>query len=388
MDKCIEEKVDFILICGDLFHIGIPDLGVVNNCVKKLKEVSDSKIPVYVIFGSHDYNPTTDSIIDILDSSGLLQNIVIGTETYDGKIKLDFTVDEKTGAKITGINARKGGVEKAYYENLERESLEKELGFKIFCLHTGLSEFKPTHIAAMETIPISYLPKNFSYYAGGHIHKRIEGSLPDYKHIVYPGPIFSGGSQDLEMTAKGEKRGFYIVSFDKKITNMKFVEIQPCEFIFKEFNVDGKNSIQANQFLESQLQNFDVTGKIVLIKIKGDLSGGKTSDLRVAKYKSALMEKGALFVDINRYSLSSKEFNTVRIQGEDVPEIEKKLLRENIGAIRLSLEKLKGDKGSALAEKLLMIFRIESKEGESKRDYNSRIFEEVANYLGIEEIFK
>jgi exonuclease SbcD len=388
MDKCIEEKVDFILICGDLFHIGIPDLGVVNNCVKKLKEVSDNKIPVYVIFGSHDYNPTTDSIIDILDSSGLIKNIVVGTETDDGKIKLDFTVDEKTGAKITGIHARKGGVEKTYYENLERESLEIEPGFKIFCLHTGLSEFKPTQIAAMETIPVSYLPKNFAYYAGGHIHKRIEASLPDFKHIVYPGPIFSAGSQDLEMTAKGEKRGFYIVSFDKKVTDMKFVEIEPCIFVFKEFNVDGKNSIQANQFLESQLQNLEVCEKIVLIKIKGELSGGKTSDVKATNYKNILIDNGALFVDINRYSLSSKEFNTVKVQGEDIPEIEKKLLRENIGAIRLSLEKLKGDKGSALAEKLLMIFRIESKEGELKRDYNSRIFEEGVRYLGIEEIFK
>ena len=65
-----------------------------------------------------------------------------------------------------------------------------------------------------------------------------------------------------------------------------------------------------------------------------------------------------------------------------------KLLRENIGAIRVSLEKLKGDKGSALAEKLLKIFRIESKEGESKGDYNSRILEIGLSCLGLEEAFK
>lgn len=388
MDKCIEEKVDFILICGDLFHIGIPDMSVVNNCVKKLKEISDNGIPVYVIFGSHDYNPTTDSIVDILNSAGLIKNIVVGAETDEGKIKLDFVVDEKTGAKITGIHARKGGVEKVYYENLERESLEKESGFKIFCLHVGLSEFKPAHMASMETIPVSYLPKNFSYYAGGHIHKRIDESLPDYEHIVYPGPIFSGGSQDLEMTAKGEKRGFYIVSFDEKVTDLRFFEIEPCNFMFKEFNVDGKNSIQANQFLESQMQNLDADGKIILLKIKGELSGGKTSDIRASNYRSILAEKGALFVDINRHGLSSKEFSAVEVQGEDVPAIEKKLLRENICAIRVSLENLKGEKGSVLAEKLLKILRIESKEGESKRDYNSRILEEGLSCFGLQEVFK
>ena len=67
MNKCMEEKVDFILICGDLFHIGIPDMSIVKNCVLKLKELYDQGIPVYVIFGSHDYNPNVDSIVDILE---------------------------------------------------------------------------------------------------------------------------------------------------------------------------------------------------------------------------------------------------------------------------------------------------------------------------------
>lgn len=388
MDKCIEEKVDFILICGDLFHVGIPDMSVVKNCVRKLKEVSDHKIPVYVIFGSHDYNPNTDSIVDILDSAGLIKNVVVGTEGEDGKVRLKFVIDKKTGAKITGIHARKGGVEKIYYENLERESLEKEPGFKIFCLHAGLSEFKPAHMASMETIPVSFLPKNFSYYAGGHIHKHIEEKLPGYEHVVYPGPIFSGGPQDLELTAKGEKRGFYLVSFDERVRAIDFIEINPCELAFYEFNVEAKNSTKANQLLEDQIQKLDVQGKIVLIKIRGELSGGKTSDIKASHLKSILTSNGALFVDINRHGLSSKEFTAVKVCGEDVPTIEKRLLRENIGAVRVSIEKLKGEKGSALAERLLQAFRIDVKEGELKRAYNSRMLEEGLNCLGIKEIFK
>jgi len=388
MDKCIEEKVDFILICGDLFHTGIPDMSVVKNCVRKLKNVSDHEIPVYVIFGSHDYNPNTDSIVDVLDSAGLIKNIVVGTESEEGKIRLKFVVDKKTGAKITGIHARKGGVEKIYYENLERESLEKEPGFKIFCLHTGLSEFKPAHMASMETIPISFLPKNFSYYAGGHIHKHLEEKLPDYEHVVYPGPIFSGGPQDLELSAKGEKRGFYTVSFDDKVREIDFIEVNPCELTFHEFDVKGKNSTQANQLLEDQIQKLDVQGKIALIKIKGELSGGKTSDIKASHLKSILTSNGAIFVDINRHGLSSKEFSAVKVSGEDVPTIEKRLLRENIGAVRVSIEQLKGEKGSALSERLLKAFRIEVKEGESKRAYNSRMLEEGLNCLGIKEAFR
>ncbi|MEM3594738.1 MAG: metallophosphoesterase, partial [Candidatus Jordarchaeaceae archaeon] len=51
LEECIRRKVDFILITGDLFHSNIPDLGVVNSAVKKMKEVVLQNIPIYVIYG-------------------------------------------------------------------------------------------------------------------------------------------------------------------------------------------------------------------------------------------------------------------------------------------------------------------------------------------------
>ena len=55
IDICIEEQVDFILISGDIFHIGIPDMSVVKNCVEKLRELHEQRIPVYIIFGRKPY---------------------------------------------------------------------------------------------------------------------------------------------------------------------------------------------------------------------------------------------------------------------------------------------------------------------------------------------
>jgi DNA repair exonuclease SbcCD nuclease subunit len=39
MDACVQEKVDFVLISGDLFHANLPDMHVANAAVKKMKEV-------------------------------------------------------------------------------------------------------------------------------------------------------------------------------------------------------------------------------------------------------------------------------------------------------------------------------------------------------------
>src|SRR5450759_5788362 len=71
MDMCVREAVDFLLISGDLFDVGIPELGVVNDAVKKMRELRDAKIPVYAIYGSHDYTPTGTSIIDVLHTAGI-----------------------------------------------------------------------------------------------------------------------------------------------------------------------------------------------------------------------------------------------------------------------------------------------------------------------------
>src|SRR5690348_14324334 len=75
LDRCLEARVDFILIAGDLFHVNVPDLAVVERAAAKLREVKDAGVPVYVWYGSHDYSPTERSIIDVLASSGLFVKV-------------------------------------------------------------------------------------------------------------------------------------------------------------------------------------------------------------------------------------------------------------------------------------------------------------------------
>jgi hypothetical protein len=71
--------------------------------------------------------------------------------------------------------------------------------------------------------------------------------------------------------------------------------------------------------------------------------------------------------------------------GEDVPTIENRLLRENIGAVKVSIEELKGDKGAQLALDLLKILRQEQKLNEAKKDYVKRVQKHAINTLGLED---
>ena len=382
MDICIQEKVDFVLIAGDLFHSNLPDMHVTNEAVKKMKEAKDAGIPIYVIYGSHDYSPNGTSIIDILDSTGLIKKIVKG-ENVDGKIRLEVFTDSKTNAKLVGISARKAGLERNYFEILDTEYLEKQQGFKIFAFHSAISELKPTILAQMESIPVSLLPKDFDYYAGGHIHTKTESGFPNRERVVFPGTLFAGYSRDLEDSARGEKRGFYIVTFNNKVTEVKFHEVAVCKYEYFEFDVTNKNSLQAKKELFEKLAKVEATGKIIIIKIKGELSGGKTSEISSSEIRDRLKESGALDVITNRYGLTSKEYLAVQVMGEDIPTIENRLLRENVGTVKVSIEELKADKGAKLAMDLLKILRQEQKLNETKKDYEEHIQKQARTALNL-----
>ena len=387
LDKCMEEKVDFIIISGDLFHVNIPDMEVTNEAVKKMREVRDKGIPIYVIYGSHDYSPNKTSMIDLLDSAGLIQKIVKGS-VEEGKLKLEFFVDPGTGAKLCGISARKAALEKNYFDILDRETLENEKGFKIFAFHSAITELRPEYLAGMESIPISSFPQNFDYYAGGHIHQRIVNSQPGYEIISYPGPLFAGYSRDFELSARGEKRGFFIISFGEKVEKIKFIDISICDCIYFEYDASNKNSIEAQEALLEELEKLEVENKLAIIKLKGELSGGKTSDINSIQIKNRLMEKGAIHVRLNRFGLSSKEYTDIKAAGEDSPSIENKLFTDNIGTIKISNDALKGEAGIRLARELLKVVRQEQKLNESKRDYEERLQREAFSVLHIEEAFK
>jgi DNA repair exonuclease SbcCD nuclease subunit len=386
IDECFKENVDFILICGDLFHVSIPDLRVVDYAVRKLKQVADHGIPVYAIYGSHDFTPNGKSVVDIIESAGLIKRIVSG-EIEGEKLKLSFFVDPRTGAKIVGISGRKGALDREYYEMLHRESLESEKGFKIFAFHAGLDELKPQYLSSMESIPISLLPKGFDYYAGGHMHERIERDLTRYEHVVFPGALFGSQTRDHEASGKGQERGLYIVSFDDSVSSIRFVPVRVCAFVYEDLDVEGKNAHQAEAWLEESLESVDVSDKVVMLRVRGELSGGKTSDINFGRLRQNVVERGAISVYVNRHGLTSKEFAAIKAAGEDIQAIESRLLMENIGTVKVSDDSLRGGKGTKLAMTLLKVLRRPVKAGESKQNYDESMKEQGIETLGLKEVF-
>ena len=377
----IKEQVDFILITGDFFDVNIPQLAPVKKAVEILKCARDSGIPIYMIYGSHDFNTANISMIDILHSAELF---IKPTEFQfnSDSVMLKFFVDKRTGAKITGISGRRVGLDKEIYEKLDKKKLESEDGFKIFLLHKGIQEILPLNMQFRDSLPISLIPKGFDYYGGGHIHKRVEKKI-DNSVIIYPGPLFGSTFQDLEETAKGEKRGFYIISFDKQIFECKFIEIKVAEILYKEIFSQKWSSEKLKDEITKNISGLEVKNKIVLIKVKGKLFG-KRSNIDFGKFGLDISKRGAILSFININNLSTDEARSIVVQSSNKFDIEREIFHESIKNFQtestLSIKvknqinsKLTGKPGENISISLLDILRNEKLENENTSTYDDRI---------------
>lgn len=374
VEKCIKENVDFILIAGDLFNTSFPRLDNLKTVVGKFKQLKDLGIPVYIVPGSHDYSPSGKTILDVLEEAGLFINVFKGA-VEDGKLKLNFTVDKKTGAKIAGILGKRGALEKTYYEKLVTENLEAEKGFKIFLFHSGIDELKPKEMENIISQPLSLLPKGFDYYAGGHMHVVDDRQIEGYGMIAYPGPLFPNSFAELE---KLERGGFFIVEDG----NLRWEPIQVYNIEKLSVDCSHKTPEEIKTEILNHFKNKELNNTIVLIRLQGVLESGKPSDIDFKDIFNALYEKSAYFVMKSSHAVVSKEFEEIKTDARNAEDVEQFLIKEHLGQIKL--ENLSLEKEAALIKSLMKALSAEKQEGETINDFEKRVKEEISGILELE----
>lgn len=373
IDASIRQEVDFVIIAGDLFNTSFPRLDNLKIVVSKLRQLRESGIPVYLVPGSHDYSPSGRTMLDVLEEAGLCVNVFKG-HVEDGKLHLRFTVDSKTGAKITGMLGKMGSLERKYYERLEKSHLEKEQGHKIFIFHSGLEEFKPASMEKLDMHPLSLLPKGFDYYAGGHVHYVFQRQEPEYGLIAYPGPLFPNSFSELEKLGKG---GFYIVEDGKAAW-------EPIQ-IYNTFSVSvdcaHKTPEQAKEEISGRIRNKEFINTIVLLRLYGSLASGKPSDVDLREIFDTLYGKSAYFVMKNTAALTSKEFEEIRVDAGSVEQVERSLIREHLG--QMKAEGISGREEQLIRE-LMSALSAERNEGETLADFSKRVREDSKRILELD----
>ena len=348
---CINENVGFLLIAGDLFNTSLPSIDLIKRTAEILNKLKEADIDAYIIPGSHDFSPSGKTMIDVLENAGLMVNVM---KIKDNKLL--FTHD-KTGVKITGLVGLRSSLDRYYYENLDFSNLENEDGFKIFMLHNTINELKPKDLEKVEGLPMNLLPKGFDYYAAGHVHY-IKESEYDKGKLIYPGPLFPNNFKELEELKHG---GFYI--YDNG--NLKYIPIKLKDVLCIEINADGKTSREAeDEILE--IKGYE--DKILLLRVKGVLKEGKSSDINF-KTISDSFRNSFVFLK-NTTKLTSKEFLDMEIKEGEIEDVEEDIIKE-----------FKLDYNEEFVVNLMNALDKEKNEGERNIDFEKRLLKEIEGFL-------
>ncbi len=300
VERSVAEKVDFILIAGDLFHSSRPSPETIKEAIEILELPKKKGIPVFAIEGNHDRTQRKVSAYHLLERLGLLNLIGIREE----KVETRYLTSERTrkgwlvkgvfkkGNEVVEIHGMKYMSAAWLEKNPPRDIFQPE-GDSILMLHQGVKELVEKMMGKLPESQRDYyelkmadLPRGYLYYALGHIHRAFLTSY-DIGKLAYPGSLERWDFGDYEIRYRwngrsfvpemGTKKGFYIV----EDWEPRFVELEVRPFIDVRIKADENtvreelkrlsNKIPENAFVRIDVRwekPYDVSELVRLIKAR------------------------------------------------------------------------------------------------------------------------
>lgn len=352
LDRCIKEKVDFVLIAGDLFDSAYPSIDVLKDAFREFRRLKENNIPVFLIAGSHDYSVSGKTFLDVLERAGFCKNVSL-FEERNGVLFLEPTIYQNVA--IYGYPGRKSGLE---VEDIARIKLQDSPGlFKILMLHTSIRD-------AIKDIPIPAVDEKdlprVDYLALGHLH--IEYNK---ENRVYSGPTFPNTLTELAELKGGS---FYI--FDQGKIYKETLKLK--EVVYLEIPIN--DALAATDKILDHFDNLDVRDKIVILRLRGVLERGKISDINFSKIDSAVKKKGA-YVFLRSTSRLHLAEPDVKIDFGDTAAIEGQIIRK--------FTESNPSQFNSIIESLMKTLQIEKLDDERSAVFEERLITESKKIMKI-----
>ncbi|MGI0003162.1 MAG: metallophosphoesterase family protein, partial [Nitrosopumilaceae archaeon] len=191
IDTSIKDHVDFVIFSGDIFHVPNPNGTAIIQMANALKRLKQNKIDSFFILGEHDISRIRTTPIPY----------VYHNLEFSKYIGLGNPLEYKNILLVGFDKIRKNEMQAFEEKFADIDKIAKNhSGQKILVMHQGITEFNKFAGELLSTD----LPKNFTYYAMGHLH---DHNIKHFSHlsgpIVYPGSIELTTSEGIKETEKG-----------------------------------------------------------------------------------------------------------------------------------------------------------------------------------------
>ena len=253
IDTSIKDHVDFVILAGDIFHVPNPSGRAILVLANALKLLRKNNIDSFFILGDHDISRIRATPVPFVYHN-------LDFSKYIGDGNPIFYKD----VMITGFDKRRKAEIESFEQDFARVDAQAKNhhGHKIIILHQGITEINKFAAELNSTD----LPKNFTYYAMGHLH---EQELKRFAHLggplAYPGSIELTSSEGIKETQKG----FYQVDISKPEANPTWIKLDTRpQFSVKTSISDLPNEIET---LAEKIRSL-ARKPIIELKITGDIS--------------------------------------------------------------------------------------------------------------------
>ncbi len=252
IDISIKDHVDFVIFAGDIFHVPTPSGTAIMHMANALKRLKQNNIDSFFILGEHDISRIRATPVPYV-----YHNLEFAR--YIGQGKPVYYKD----VLLVGFDKIRKSEMSDYGKKFEEiDSIAKQHnGHKILVMHQGITEINKFAAELNSTD----LPKNFTYYALGHLHDQF---LKKFSHLdgplAYPGSIELTTSEGIKET----KKGFYEVDISSKEAKPTWIELN----IRPQFSTKT-TSRNLSKTVDDLLEKCKLNSKkpIVELKIKGDI---------------------------------------------------------------------------------------------------------------------
>jgi len=191
IDTSIKDHVDFVIFAGDIFHVPNPSGTAIIQMANALKRLKQNQIESFFVLGEHDISRIRSTPIPYV-----YHNLEFARYVGRGNPVVHKNV------LIAGFDKIRKGEMPGFYDKFAQvdRAAKEHAGHRILVMHQGISEINKFAGELNSTD----LPRNFTYYAMGHLHDQF---LKQFSHlsgpVAYPGSIETTTSEGVKETQKG-----------------------------------------------------------------------------------------------------------------------------------------------------------------------------------------
>lgn len=258
----INEKVDFILLSGDLYDEDERSLKAQLKLKKEFERLAVNNIQVFIIHGNHDHMGGKWLDLEWPENVHVFSSHKVEVKEYKK--------NQTPLAYIYGYSYP----ERAVYENMTSQYIKKENPnvFHIGMLH-GSTEGNKEHDVYCPFKVNDLLAKDFDYWALGHIHKR------QVLHEAHPVIAYPGNIQGRHRKETG-KKGCYLVEMGAGSIRSTFVSTEVIRWEEIEVSIhECQNLSELVQACEQSIENLKRENKAICLTISFVESGELANEL-------------------------------------------------------------------------------------------------------------